>query len=175
MAAVYGEKAFQPTDNDTNERRGLLTQAVLEALKGAPRAFDARGRVTASTLCKYVQWRVPELATEAKLKQQPQIELPVNDLVLAALSADVLPKVHVHVTAPPDLAGTLVLQDGIDSPSEIERHDAALATQQAPWVIELLYSNSIYSIKHIESGTTILLNLNDAVQDPHLVRFPRPQ
>jgi hypothetical protein len=175
MAAVYGEKAFQPVDVDNdkkNERRGLLTQAVLEALKGAPRAFDARGRVTASTMCKYVERRVPELATEAKLQQKPQIELPTNDLVLAALSADVLPKVHVHVVAPPNLAGTLVLQDGTDP---LEQHDAALATQQAPWVIKLLYSNSSYSIKHVESNTTIVLNLDDAVQDPHLVKFPRPQ
>jgi uncharacterized caspase-like protein len=39
MATAYGEKAFAPVDKPTNERRGLLTKAVLEGLRGAPLAF----------------------------------------------------------------------------------------------------------------------------------------
>jgi len=85
VAASHGEQAFEITDAKEGRRRGLLTTAVLEGLKGE--AIDPFQRVTAVSLSNYVRYRVPKLAGGASLKQLPEILLPTHDMLFVEKTA----------------------------------------------------------------------------------------
>lgn len=83
MASSHGEEAFEI--NEEGVRRGLLTTAVLEGLRGE--AVDANQRITAVSLSNYVRYRVPKLAGGASLRQLPEILLPTAEMIFAEKSA----------------------------------------------------------------------------------------
>lgn len=176
LAAAYGEKAIEGTEDEVNQRRGLLTQAILEGLK--PEAADAEGRITASTLKAYVLKSVPELAkaldkTDKHLQQNPEIIAPNTELVFATFPVEKLPKLRVHIIASPGLTGDLILRHGTDL-HIIERRSVALATADQPWEIELL-RNISYLVQHSDSDLAEILDLRRAKDDPYVFRFPRPE
>lgn len=86
LAAAHGGKAFNFASTGTGEPRGVLTQAVLDGLRGG--AIDPFGRITSSSLSSYVRRRVPELTP--KPGQEPEIILPDNseEIVFNELPAD---------------------------------------------------------------------------------------
>jgi hypothetical protein len=157
LAAEYGAEAFAPTDDETGERRGVLTQAVLEALKGTA-AADAAGRITAFSLQRYVIDRVPEIATDARLKQEPRIDIvPKRDLVFRTLTAAEIPRSRVRIIAPPGFTGQLIVRDGSGT-IEIDRRNAADVTDAGPpWELDLLL-NSKYEVEHTDSDPAEVLN-----------------
>jgi uncharacterized caspase-like protein len=173
FGGMYGEKAFQVWSSDINERRGLLTQAVLEALQ-KPDAADALGRFTASTLRDYVHERVPQLASEATMKQTPAFDLTQirREIVFGTIPADQLPRLRIRIVAPPGLTGELVLMDrGI---REMERRPATSVTEDQPsWIVELV-RNRRYTVEHTESGPNApanTLDLRNAQGDPYVYIF----
>jgi hypothetical protein len=169
MAALYGEKAWQTADNDTRQRSGLLSRAIMEGLRGA--RVDSRGRVTHATVTAYVKEQVPKLAAEADLQQVPEIHSPPEgEIVFATIPEHRLPRIPWRIIAPSGLTGDLVLRDGTDE-TEIERHPAESATEeQPPWQPGLLPGNS-YVVMHVDSGLEVKL---DTSTHKNPFRFPRP-
>jgi hypothetical protein len=172
LAAEYGAEAFAPTSVAGGERRGVLTQAVLEALKGTA-AADASGRITAFSLREYVLRRVPEIATDERLKQAPRIDrVPSRDIVFRTVPAAQLPRVRVRIMAPAGLGGELIVRQGNGS-LEVDRRKAANAVEAtAPWELDLLL-NSRYEVEHTASDTITVLD-PQKVQNTHVYRFPNP-
>jgi Caspase domain len=145
LAAPYGKKAFEPTETDTREPRGLLTKALLEGLK-QQRAADAYGNITASSLREYVRRRVPELAEDAKLRQRPEVSPPAGEILFQTAPPSAVEEVWVRIVAPPGLAGDLILRDS--ATTEMERRLAVTATKrQPPWEVTLV-RNRWYSVEH---------------------------
>lgn len=173
LATAYGEKAFQPLPKGSSkdERTGLLTKAVIEALEGNPKALDFLGRVTASTLNIYLKERVPELATTAGLKQPPYYIEPSSEIVLAALPPEKLPKVLVRITAPPTLTGDLILLDS--QRNVIESKPAAEATKDNPWEKELIHHRFPYILNHSLVEYNRSLVLGDAKNGVYEVKVPQ--
>lgn len=177
LAAAYGEKAIEGTEDEVNQRRGLLTRAILEGLQ-KPEATDAQGRITASTLKEYVLKSVPEFAialnkTDKKLQQQPEIIAPNTELIFATFPAEKLPKLRVHIIASPGLTGDLLLRHGTDM-HIIEQRPVDLATAGQPWEIELL-RNSSYLVQHSDSALLEILDPRKAKDTPYVFDFPQPK
>jgi hypothetical protein len=142
MAAGYGKKAFEPKLVENEDRRGLLSQALMEALQEHKASVTAQNEITAVTLVNYLVDRVPELAKAATLEQKPEISPnPVPDIVLVKLSA--APAVHqvkTCFTVDPASGGELVLKT--NELVEIGRRPV----DQTPW--EVLLDPGIYVITH---------------------------
>jgi len=169
LAAAYGEKAFAPVSVIDGERRGILTKAVLEALRGNPRALDAKGRVTAATLTVYVKERVKSLAEDDKLKQDP--EIPQNpDVVLYQVDLGKLKKLRVHIIASPGLTGELIIRDARDLTAIVDRCDVAKAQEADPWVKDLLPITR-YEVENPDSDKVVVLDPAKAKEEPYVFRF----
>jgi hypothetical protein len=169
LAAAYGEKAFAPVEVVDGERRGILTRAVLEALKGDPKALDPAGRVTAATLQVYVKDRVKVLADDANLKQDP--EIPLNpDLILHQIDVSKLKKLKVRIIAHPTVTGELTIRDASDVTKVVARRAASQAVEAAPWDIELL-PNTRYQIGNPDSDRVEVLDPSTAKEEPYVFRF----
>jgi hypothetical protein len=54
MASAWGAAAFEDTPGDDKDRRGILSSALLDGLSGAVGAFDFQGRITTTSLRKYL-------------------------------------------------------------------------------------------------------------------------
>lgn len=175
LATAFGEKAFAPFDDKVNKRRGLLTSAVLEALKGEPRAADGRGNITANFLRNYVLKRVKELAkdlkTEAEKKQEADVpELPRNDFIFARVTK----RIQVRIIAPDGLDGDLIVINGADD--IVEQKAAAQATRnETPWTLSLLKTAVPYWVKHSISEMEVKLAFDKVEGDVYEFRFPRPE
>jgi hypothetical protein len=136
LGAKYGEEAYQPLVTGTKDRRGLLTQALLEGLED-PRWADGLGRFTSASLSYYINTRVPELATEADVDQTPNIETTLkNEIIFSTIPTSELELVPVQIIAPPGLKGELVLSDSFNS--EILRTPAATSIAPTGWAIHLV-------------------------------------
>jgi hypothetical protein len=141
MAAVYGEKAFEPTDVAGDEPRGLLTAALIEGLEEGA-AADGSGRVTATSLGAYVKRRVPQMAGDAKVRQEPEVGSVQREIVFRTIPVETI---TARILAPPGLAGDLVLLD--DNLVEQERRPAADATRnRPPWEVKLI-RNRWYAVQ----------------------------
>lgn len=170
LAAAYGEKAFEPRSQG-GERRGVLTSALMEALQGS--AANARGEVTATSLREYLKVRVPEIASEANLKQGPEIPY-LPDLVLCTVPPARLPRVRVRILVPNGLTGEMILRDGTDL-AEIGRRSARdAASDRPPWEVDLVL-NSRYQVEHTDSAMVMVLDPRKFKDGNHVYRIPRPE
>ncbi len=176
LAASYGEKAFAPPDKSTAspnspvvERRGLLTKALLEALRGQTQAVDALGRVTSASITNYVRTRVEELATEASLRQKPEVfRLPDPELVFAIHAK----QINVRIIAPAGLTGDLIVRDSMKG--IVARQAAELSTETQPaWEVPLLDVGSNYTVE-LEGGDEVILKIDKVKGNGNVFRFPRP-
>lgn len=167
LAAAYGEKAFDPAVTAEGERRGILTQAVMEALGGDQRAVDAQGRVTSSSLRQYVLERVPQLAAGAQLDQTPEVpRIPHPDFVFVQRA---LQSVRIRIVAGPGVEGDLVVHDGADM-QEVARRAASDAGGAAPpWELDLV-RNSRYMVVNAASGNQVVLDTT-GMNDGDVFRF----
>jgi len=171
LAAGYGDQAFAPVDVVDGERRGILTKALLEALRGDPKALDSQGRVTAASLQLYIKERVKAIATDEKLKQEPETPQDLNPaLVFLEKDLNTLDRLEVHIVAPAGTTGDLIIRDARDLSQEVARHDAATATAATPWVIHLP-SITRYEIENPDSGRIVVLDPVKAKEKPHVFRF----
>lgn len=171
MAAQYGEKAFEPINKQTGERRGILTKAILEGLK-EPNAADGLGRFTKASLFRYVADRVRVLGTDVKLQQTPEVDDPKPDgeLVFSTIPQSELSWLKVHISASPALQGELILMD--DKSHRIGTRPAAGLSKEKPWEINLL-RNRWYSLTHELGGVSRppkILTLEQA-PDPYEVIY----
>lgn len=163
FATLHGRQAFEPPHPVTKERRGLFTQALLEALdekKGA----DPFLRVTAGTLKRYLSERVPQLAEEAGLPRMQEPESLVDDDDFLFGCSESPPKVSIRVTAHPSLGGFFILYDGNDD--EIARYDVA----GAPWDFELPVPR-LFTLRHSPSQREEIINTRKIRDEPHVYHF----
>jgi hypothetical protein len=148
LGAAWGEQAFEVSTTGI-EPRGLLTQAVLEALKGVEGAKDqsGSGNVTDVSLWKYVEGRVRELATQQDLPQiqNPQVISMSTSMVLARSNAS--GPVSVHIFNRPDFVGELALLHPNGS-TTLEQTPSAQAT---PWILTLP-AGYIYAVDLLEAN-----------------------
>jgi len=175
MAASYGEKAFEPTDPGTGERTGVLTKALLEGLNG--KAANPKGEVTAFSLREYLLTRVKELATDAKMKQEPEIPaLPNREIVFARVApAAPADAVKARIIAPAGLEGDLVLFDSTPARQELERRKASEVTKDLPEWVKDLQPNTRYEVEHTASELVAVLDTSKAKEKAYVFRFPRPE
>lgn len=171
LAAGYGEKAFAPVSVVDGERRGILTKAVLEALRGDPKALDPNGRVTAATLQMYVKDRVKLIAEDEKLRQEPELPQNLNpDMVFLVVDTQALKKLRVHIVAPADLTGELLVRDARDLTQVIARSPVAQAQAGNPWQLDLA-SITRYEVENPDSDRIVILDPAKAKGEPYVFRF----
>ncbi len=163
MAAEYGKKAFEPERGDDSERRGLLSQALMEALKERKAALSTNNMITAASVTEYLRQRVPELATAAKLKQKPEIP-SVPDMVFGQiLVAPPLEKAVTHVVVEPALGGEVVLMTNVLQ--EIGRCPAF----QTPWALSL--DPGVYVLTHLPTNQQKVVDARKPQEVPNEYRF----
>lgn len=171
LAAGYGEKAFAPVSQVDGERRGILTRAVLEALRGEPKALDPSGRVTAATLQVYVKDRVKLIATDAKLAQEPETPQDLNpNIVFRVVNSATIKNLKIQIIASPGLTGELIIRDGRDLTTIVARQPVAQAQEANPWEIELP-PNTRYEVENPDSDRTVILDPAKAKTEPYVFRF----
>jgi hypothetical protein len=174
LAAKYGEKAFAPPatppspGSQVKEPRGLLTKALLEALRGETRAVDGLGRVTSASLTNYVQERVVELATDEKLRQSPEVpRLPNPEMVFAVHAKQIL----VRIIAPGTMKGKLIVRDSFNG--VVAEQQAELATEgQPPWEVSLLDVGSNYTVELEGTNYDIVLKIDKVKGNGNVFRLP---
>jgi uncharacterized caspase-like protein len=171
LAAGYGDQAFAPVTDLDGERRGILTTALLEALKGHPKAVDAQARITAASLQIYLKERVKAIGVDEKLKQEPEMPQDLNpNLVFRQVDVATLPKLTAHIVAVTASAGDLILRDARDLTKVVAQQPVAAATEASPWVIKLL-PHTRYEIENPDSDRTMVLDPAKAKEDPFVFKF----
>lgn len=145
LGAMYGEESYQPLITGTKERRGLLTQAVLEGLQ-EPKWADGLGRFTSSSLSYCLRTLLPSLAEEADVDQTPNIDATQlkKEIIFSTIPLSKLEIVPAQIIAPPGLKGDLVLVDGFNN--EILRTPAATSIAPTGWAINLV-RNKWYQLR----------------------------
>lgn len=171
LAAGYGEKAFAPVSQIDGERRGILTRAVLEALRGDPKALDPGGRVTAASLQMYLKDRVKLIAQDEKLKQEPELPQDLNPaMVFRTVNTATIRKLKVQIIAPADATGELIIRDARDVTQVVDRRPVAQAQAANPWEIELSRITR-YEVENPDSDRTVILDPAKAKAEPYVFRF----
>jgi hypothetical protein len=163
MGAGYGKKAFEPKVGE--ERRGLLTKALMEALKDRKAVVPPTNAITAASVVEYLKNRVPELAKDTTVEQNPEFSPnPMPDLILVgAPPATPQTKAVTRVIVDPALGGEVVLKT--TNLDEIERRAAA----QMPWQLEL--EPGVYVLTHLPSGADKVIDARKPQEVPDEYRF----
>ncbi len=164
LAAEYGEPAYAISDG-----HGLLTEALIEGLKGHPDAVDQLGRVTTSTLSSFLPKTVASLAKSNFLHQEPEVNAYPNksEIVLAVVDR----KVPVKIIAADHVSGDIVVLYGDNT--EIARRDANQARRGSPWEIDLTHSSIPYLVRAPgHSSNPMMLSLSDVKGNNN--EFPIP-
>jgi hypothetical protein len=163
MAAEYGKKAFEPEKEAGLERRGLLSQALMEALKDHKAALSTNNTITAASVTEYLKKRVPELALKAKLKQKPEIP-SVPDMILGQAPVAPLPeKADIQVVIEPALGGEVVLLT--NTLQEIER----CAADKTPWALKL--DPGVYVLTHLPTNQQMVVDARKPQEVQNEYRF----
>ena len=111
FATGYGEQSYAPTDKDIGERRGLLTTALLEGLKGQAALPD--GSITAASLRGFIEKRVKELAKDNSLTQEAIVNDSNSEGIFFKEPGTLPPPSHIDVKINIDesVKGNLILYD----------------------------------------------------------------
>ena len=147
LGAAWGEEAFE-VNALGDEPRGLLTQAVLEALDGieGARETNGSGNVTDQSLWRYVSSRVPELAVASALPQiQTPQSLPMGAPLVLTSILRASQQATVNVLVLPGFVGKLVV---LHPNAATTLHSKTIAAGEVPepWVLPLP-AGYIYSIE----------------------------
>jgi len=172
MAAAHGEKAFQAPDAETRVKRGLLTDALLEALNKSE-AADVLGRFTDTSLREYLLRRVPELAgnvidpkTKQPLKQEPEVDPPQKDIILGKLPLDKVEKVTVRIVASPATNGLIDLR-GSDWKIIESRPAADITIDKPPW--EHVFIRQKWIALTTAASPPKIVDLREVKDDPPVI------
>lgn len=160
MGARYSAKSFEPIESKSGEHRGLLTQALIEGLKERLALDTGVGAVTADQLLKYVKQRVPELATEAELKQVPDASPPVTLMVFGPVAPP--PSYTLAVTLANPAADDVVLKDG--GFKELARYPSPSFPQNI-----VLPAPGIYFLSH--GAAEVQIDTRVIKEQPHACRI----
>lgn len=79
FATLSGTASFSVWDPSYERKRGILTTAILEGLRN--KAVDGNGRITCSSLSKYVKDRVPVIAKANQVEQAAQSYFTVDEII----------------------------------------------------------------------------------------------
>jgi hypothetical protein len=165
MGARYGYRAYEPEQPGEQpgdrERRGLLTEALLEGLR-EKKAHNERGHITAASLREFLKGRVPELAKVHGLTQEPEIP-DVPDEFIFGPDVEV-PVKHVRVTAAPELNGQVVLRYGNWTVRKRK------STTDLPWDLSL-EDPGLYVVEHEPSGQSYTINTREITEEPRVYHF----
>ena len=129
-ATRWNSTAWEMPMGDSQEKRGVFSYALLEALKnGTP---DEKGRITPAVVAGHIIRRVPELRN-GDASQAPQFlpEKPDDGIVLRQMKLQT--PTNVTVTFNPALTGQTA--DLLDS--TLEHSLAAVQISAAPWPLSL--------------------------------------
>lgn len=162
MAAGYGKKAFEPKQGE--DRRGLLSQALMEALKERKAPAGPTNEITAASVVDYLKTRVPELAKNATLEQNPEFSSIPDMVLVAPLPALPLQKAKTRVIVDQALGGEVVLKT--NTLDEVERRSAA----QTPW--ELALDPGVYVLTHLPTNVDKVINARKTQEVLNEYRFP---
>ncbi|HEX8232605.1 MAG TPA: caspase family protein [Caulobacteraceae bacterium] len=166
LASVYKGLAHEPFDEAVSRRRGLLTQALIEALQGAPGAVDPSGNITSATLAEYVVPRVSALADKAVVDQQADPPRPANPaIIFRKLAPEQLPSFTLTISpGQKTQTSALVIKRGSE-PGILHSRPAS----GSDWVLTLP-ANSRYKLEIVSSGQFYvvdpLLSVNGAYDVP---------
>lgn len=109
------------------------------------------------------------MVAAAQVTQEPNTDNPQKDIVFAKIEA---PRVTMLISAPAGLGGNLTMRGG-DQLLPIESCSAAEATEQNPWVLNLV-RNSRYELSHTDedqSGKSVIIDLSNSEENPYVVRY----
>jgi hypothetical protein len=162
MAAGYGKKAFEPKQGE--DRRGLLSKALIEALKDHKAAVPPTNEITAASVAAYLKDRVPELARNATLEQKPEIPSPPDMILVAAAPAPPQYLASTQVVVDENLGGEVVLRT--NELEEIERRLAA----QTPW--QLTLEPGVYVLTHLPTNQQRVIDARKPQEVSNEYRFP---
>lgn len=167
LATGYGGLAFAPKDGD--ERRGLLTKALLEGLR-TDVAANEDGTVTAASLREYIEDRIKVLA--AGMAPPASQEAEVDDsnsggMILAVRPVSVI---DVHIKIDKSIKSELILFE-----KEQKVFTAAeVAANGSVWKLKLRKRKAPYFFGSTNPEKTERVNLADAEEDKvYEFSFPR--
>jgi len=169
LAAEYGQESFAISGG-----KGLLTQALLEGLKGDPGAIDQQGRITSNTLKNHVRVRVTELAKENQLTQSPRIDLmPEQGGIIFAKTQK---KYKFKIVAAKHIKGDLIILDGenneIPGPNgDTLRRAAKDARKDSPWEVELFDSLIPYRLRRTTTSLPSLFVLKEVKENNNVLQI----
>lgn len=163
LAAEYSDPSFAVSGG-----QGLLTQALLEGLKGDPDALDQMGRVTSNTLNNFLPKRVKALAEQNLVKQTPEMDLfPKRTEIILCKPRRTA---RIQVVADASIRGEIIICDGEDR--EIHRQKAELATQESPWQVDLFDSSIPYRVKVANFSHPLILELSKVKENGNVFQVP---
>jgi hypothetical protein len=172
LGAAHAGKSLAAKSAQSDKKRGFLTQALLEALKGEPKAADADGNITPASVRQYIVNRVRELAggiqdTTEKKEQNPEIIDSNSDgIVFGSIK---LPTINVEIKVDPTLQGDLILYDR-DKETRITAAD--LSANGFVWKIKLIKRTSPpYFLENPDSGINKKLDLSKVEVNPYEFQF----
>jgi uncharacterized caspase-like protein len=145
LGAGYGSKAYEP-----DQRRGLLTTALLEALD---QAGNFNGVVLASELRRYIEQRVPELAQQEHREQKAQVKDLDRNMNLGI--ARKMPRVKVRIQPPAGNTGTFMLRGA--QFEILDQYDHV-----GTW--EIFLKPGLYEVEHVPSGKTQTFSVKVGVE-----------
>lgn len=164
LAAPYGKKAFEEGGPPLQDRRGILTKALLEALRDRP-SVDAQGRVTTSTLHAYVTARVKELAAAQGKEQEPIFRGVMNNSLVFGPAAPSALKVHVKT--PAGFRGVVRLLHGAGL-AEVGSH--VFTADDEVWEVPVP-RDSLYVIERADNGSARVLDPRVIKDEPHVFQL----
>ncbi len=166
MASEYGKRAFEPQAGEPDDRRGLLSRAILEGLEER-KAADPQNAITAASLTAYITRRLPELATETRLKQKPEIPQSPDMVICPPSSSEpgeiLAGEAKVTIVVEAALGGEVLLQT--NTLDEIERR----AWDATPWQVQL--KPGVYVLSHQPSGQQKVVDARKPQEVPNEFRF----
>jgi hypothetical protein len=187
LAAGWGDKAFEADQEfqtamravSAPRRSGLLTEALLEGLglDGPPKAADALGRVTSTSILAHLEARVPELARNAGTSQVPRGDGhgAVKPMIFATFPLDPASAItlRITVTVPQAQDGILYLVQRPDRQTalEVNRRDPTMVPPDETWEVKVRPGQR-YILQH-EGGLERPIDLLNAVPGSAIeIRFP---
>jgi Caspase domain len=107
LGASHAGKSLALDSTGGDDKRGLLTKAVLEALNGEPKAANQTGQITAKSLGEYVKTRVEE---KSNGEQIPEVLDSKSDGII--FRTIVVPPIKVHIKVDESVKSDLILIAG---------------------------------------------------------------